>query len=273
MSRIGFVTCVKLGKSCIEEIYRIGGKLDLLVTLEDDIAKNKSGRIYLDDLANNKEVDLVKIKNINDPEAVEAIKKYDLDWLFIIGWSQLAKRELLDTPKKGCIGMHPTLLPVGRGRAAIPWAIIKGLDKTGVTLFKIDEGNDTGEIIGQEEILLDSKIDANQLYKKVNDTHITLISKYWDDICCGKVKLTKQNEENATYWEGRTPLDGELTSEMTIDEADKLIRATTKPYPGAFMKIDNRILRIWKADTSKTEGEICLLDGYLNPIDFEWEEL
>ena len=39
--------------------------------------------------------------------------------------------------------MHPTLLPVGRGRAAIPWAIIKGLDKTGVTMFKLDEGVDT----------------------------------------------------------------------------------------------------------------------------------
>ena len=49
--KIAFTTCVQLGKSCIEEIYKIGGQLDLMITLKDEKAKNKSGRIYLDDLA------------------------------------------------------------------------------------------------------------------------------------------------------------------------------------------------------------------------------
>ncbi|MGI6706545.1 MAG: formyltransferase family protein [Clostridia bacterium] len=107
--KMAFATCVQLGLSCIEEIYRIGGELDLLITLKDEKAKNKSGRIYLDEIANEHNVPLLKINNINDQEVIEALKEHEIDWLFIIGWSQIAKKEVLETPTKGCIGMHPTL--------------------------------------------------------------------------------------------------------------------------------------------------------------------
>lgn len=267
--KMAFATCVQLGLSCIEEIYRIGGELDLLITLKDEKAKNKSGRIYLDDIANKHNAPLLKIDNINDKEVIGALKDYQIDWLFIIGWSQIAKKEVLETPTHGCIGMHPTLLPVGRGRAVIPWAILKGLKETGVTMFKLDEGVDTGEIIGQGIISLDEKTTATDLYQKVNDMHITLISKYWDDIVNNNITLTKQNEANATEWPGRKPEDGEIFSSMTMDEADKLVRAVTHPYPGAFYKDEDRIIRIWSAKMNKNEGEIKLSDGYLTPTDYE----
>ncbi|MGO4927772.1 formyltransferase family protein, partial [Fundicoccus sp. Sow4_F4] len=225
--KIAFTTCVQLGLSCIEEIYRIGGKLDLLITLKDEKAKNKSGRIYLDEIAERENTPLLKINNINNPEVIEALKENEIDWLFIIGWSQIAKKEVLTTPTNGCIGMHPTLLPVGRGRAAIPWAIIKGLDKTGVTMFKLDEGVDTGDIIGQGVIDINETTTATDLYKKVDEMHVELISKYWDDIVNDRVVLTMQDESKATEWTGRKPEDGELLSSMTMDEADKLVRAVT----------------------------------------------
>ena len=145
--KIAFTTCVQLGRSCIEEILRIGGKLDLLITLKDDRARAKSGRIYLDDIAQKENIPLLKIGNINEPCVLEALAAHGIDWLFIIGWSQIAGPDLLAAPKCGCIGMHPTLLPLGRGRAAIPWAILKGLPQTGVTMFKLDAGVDTGPIL------------------------------------------------------------------------------------------------------------------------------
>lgn len=269
--RMAFTTCVQLGLSCIEEIYRIGGKLDLIITLKDEKAKNKSGRIYLDDFANEHNIPLLKINNINDQEVIEALKEYEIDWLFIIGWSQIAKKEVLKTPNYGCIGMHPTLLPKGRGRAAIPWAILKGLNETGVTMFKLDEGIDTGDIIGQGVIKLDDKTTATELYQKVNDMHITLISKYWVDITNNNIKLIKQNQDEATVWPGRKPEDGEIFNSMTMDEADRLVRAVTRPYPGAFYKDGDKIIRIWSAKTDKKEGLIKLSDGYLIPIDYEIE--
>lgn len=269
--KIAFATCVQLGLSCIEEIYKIGGKLDLLITLKDEKARNKSGRIYLDNFSAKEKIPLLKIDNINDLEVIEALKKYKIDWLFIIGWSQIAKKEVLETPKKGCIGMHPTLLPVGRGRAAIPWAIIKGLKQTGVTMFKLNEGVDTGDIIGQVVIDIDQKTTATDLYQKVDQMHIKLISKHWNEIVNDKVKLTKQDEAIASEWSGRKPADGEIFSSMTMDEADKLVRATTHPYPGTFYNDGEKIIRIWSADFNGQEGIIKLSDGYLEPVDYDIE--
>jgi len=271
--KLGFVTCVQLGLSCMEALYEAGGELCLAITLKDEKAKTKSGRVYLDDFCNKRGVELHKIDHINDDEVHQLIQKYDLDWLFIIGWSQIANKRLLDSPKSGVLGMHPTLLPVGRGRAAIPWAIIKGLDKTGVTLFKLDEGVDTGAILSQLEIPLTKNTTATELYEKVDLAHTTLMKKVIPKILSSEVVLKIQDEKQATIWEGRTPQDGEIDLDCSKYEADKLIRAVTKPYPGAFVYLDGKKYIIWssKFTSERTEG-LCLefSDGILECLD--WDE-
>jgi len=268
--KIAFATCVQLGKSCIEEIYKIGGQLELMITLVDEKEKKKSGRVYLDDIANQYHIPLLKVWNINEQIVVDTLKKRDIDWLFIIGWSQIAHRAVLKAPNYGCIGMHPTLLPVGRGRAPIPWPIIKGLKKTGVTMFKLDEGTDTGEIIGQIEIPLTDKTTATEMYQKVDEVQVNLIEKYWNDIINNHITLSKQDETKAEIWPGRRPEDGEIFNTMTMKEADRMVRGVTHPYPGAFYNDDDQIIRIWSACTNKDNGMIQLADGYLVPIDFEY---
>jgi methionyl-tRNA formyltransferase len=208
--RVAFATCVRLGLSCIEGIYEIGGDFELLITLRDERARDKSGRVFLDDIAEKHQVPLLKINNINDAEVLKALKRHRIDWLFIIGWSQIAKPELLAAPACGCIGMHPTLLPEGRGRAAIPWAILKGLSRTGVTLFRMDEGVDTGDIIGQGVIELDDATTATELYKKVNEMHVELIRKHWPDIVGNQASLTKQNEAEASEGRAAGPRTGKF---------------------------------------------------------------
>ena len=165
--RIGFITCVRLGESCLEELAALGADLVYLGTIHDGIARNKSGRIYLDDFADAHHVPLHKFRNMNDPDALEVIEASDLDWLYVIGWSQMAKAEVLSIPKRGVVGIHPTLLPQGRGRASIPWAIIKDLDETGVTMFKLDDGMDTGPILGQVVVPVEADETAATLYEKV----------------------------------------------------------------------------------------------------------
>jgi len=274
--KIAFCTCVQLGLSCIEKIYELGGKFDLLITLKDDLSQKKSGRIYINEIAEKNKAPLLKIKHINDIEVIENIKKYEIDWLFIIGWSQIASKDVLESCNKGVIGAHPTLLPKGRGRAAIPWAIIKGLDKTGVTFFKMDEGVDTGNILGQIEIPIKENETSKTLYKKVNKTHIDLIEKIWLKIITNSLIELKQVESQATYWEGRKPKDGEIKPEnMSIEEVDRLVRATTKPYPGAFFIKDNKKVIIWEGQKSKDiKGmEIKCRDGIFIATDIEMLEI
>jgi methionyl-tRNA formyltransferase len=247
--KFAFCTCVQLGLSCIEASLFEGFKFDLLITLNDHKSKIKSGRIYLDQIAQEQETELLKINHINDAEVIEKIKEKKIDWLFIIGWSQIASEETINAPELGIIGAHPTLLPEGRGRAAIPWAIIKGLKQTGVTFFKMDQGVDTGEILAQQIILIEERETATTLYKKVDEAHVSLFLDTLPKLISGNYSLQKQDESKATYWEGRLPADGEIKKSMSPDEVDRLIRATTHPYPGAFYyDRDGEKVIVWDTD-------------------------
>lgn len=273
--KFAFVTCVQIGLSCMEAIYDVNGTLDLIISIPDEKAKKKSGRIYVDDFASKHKIPVIKSNHVNDVAVIEAIKAHDIDWLFIIGWSQIASKEVVETPNIGTIGAHPTLLPIGRGRAAIPWAIIKGLDVTGVSFFKMNEGVDTGLILKQEEVPIQSSETALTLYNKVNTAHEILIKKLFVDLQNNNIEGKIQDESKATYWEGRKPKDGELSLTMTMDQVDRLVRATTKPYPGAFTIRGDKKIIIWKGimSTEKIESnvydEMILKDGFFYATNYE----
>lgn len=247
--KFAFCTCVQLGMSCIEAALKEGFKFDLLITLHDHKSRKKSGRVYLDSISQENNIELLKIDHINDSIVSETLRERGVDWLFIIGWSQIASEETIKSPNLGVIGAHPTLLPEGRGRAAIPWAIIKGLKQTGVTFFKMDLGVDTGEILAQEIIPIEERETATTLYKKVDAAHVSLFLDTLPKLISGNYTLQKQDESKATYWEGRTPADGEIKRDMSADEIDRLVRATTHPYPGAFyVKEDGEKIIVWNTD-------------------------
>lgn len=249
--------------------------MDLAVTLLDTQAMNKTGRVYIDDFCSKHAVPLVKTRNVNDAVVIEAVKQADLDWLFIIGWSQIAGEELLATPRLGVLGMHPSLLPEGRGRAAVPWAILKQLDQTGVTLFRLDAGVDTGDLLDQIAIPLHPRINAGELYAKVDTAHVTLMSQAFPKLVRGEIIPASQDHSRATYWDKRTPEDGRLDPASSVWEAERLVRAVTRPYPGAFIEQDGRILVIWSAEVLETarlgdKPVVAFVDGYLQALD--WEE-
>lgn len=275
--KFGFVTCVQLGMSCMEAIYAAGGKLDLAITLLDEQAVNKSGRVYLDAFCGAHEIPLLKTRNVNDPSAIDTIRQAEIDWLFIIGWSQIAREDLLTTPRLGVLGMHPSLLPVGRGRAAVPWAILKQLDQTGVTLFKLDTGVDTGDIFDQMAIPLHPQIDAEELYAKVDAAHVALMTQAYPRLVSGQIVATEQDHARATYWDKRTPEDGQLDLARSVWDAERQVRAVTRPYPGAFVELGERRLVIWRAevveDAPNDATTVEFPDGTLRALEWETREM
>lgn len=273
--KFGFVTCVQLGLSCMEAIYQIGGTLDVIITLPDTKSRKKSGRIYPDEFAETHRIPLIKTPSINDQHAIEHLRGLELDWLFIIGWSQIARPEVLAVPSRGCIGMHPTLLPVGRGRASIPWAILKGLKKTGVTMFVLDEGVDTGPVLAQRVIEMDDTATATWLYGQVEEVHVELMRSTFPKLLAEEIVPAVQDEDQMTYWEGRTPADGEISALMTVAEAERLVRATTHPYPGAFVMTAAGKRIVWHAAFSSDDNVASahgdafkLKDGFMLPDEF-----
>ena len=280
MKKIAFVTCVELGINSMQAIIESGFKIDISFTLKDEESENKSGRVRLDNICKQNGIDLFKIKNINAPEVSSELVRRSIDILFIIGWSQIANKELLEVPKFGVYGIHPTLLPQGRGRAPIPWAIIKDLKVTGATLFKINPGVDTGDIILQKKIRLNKSINSTELYQKMVLAHIFLIKSFLKKLKNNTIKLLPQNETLATYWPKRTPSMGEINFEGSVYDADKLCRALMKPYPGAFFFKNNKKIiiddfKIVKKKLVKNQKKIVLsfIDGYLIINKFRQEDV
>lgn len=273
--RFGFITCVQLGLSCIEELEAIDADLAYLGTLHDNQSTKKSGRIHLDEVGARLDVPVTKFRHVNDDDAVASIKAADLDWLYIVGWSQIAGPAVLTAPRRGVLGMHPTLLPIGRGRASVPWAIIKGLDKTGVSMFQLDEGVDTGPLIGQVCIPITADETSTTLYAKVADAHRTLIREVHPRLARGEIIPEPQNHSLATEWPGRTPADGELHLDtMTVADIDRMVRALTHPYPGAFLSRDGKTIRVWAGTTTQPATEALAVpaaDGIYWATDHEVE--
>lgn len=271
--KIGFVTCVQLGLSCMDAIYQVGGNLSFAASLPDQKAINKSGRVYIDNFCLQKGIPLLKTPHINDKSVVDAIRAAEVDWLFIIGWSQIANMSILRAPKCGVIGAHPTLLPIGRGRAAIPWAILKSLPETGVTLFKMDEGIDTGPILAQQVIELSPFETATTLYDKVNNAHIEIIRNFIPNLRENNLNLIQQDESIATIWPSRSPEDGKIDLSGSVLDAERLVRAVTHPYPGAYYYEGEKKIVVWKASAQVQSQEglkfLKFKDGFLKLIDYD----
>ena len=274
--RIGFVTAVKLGLDCIEEISRLGGKLDLLITLSDNTATKKVGRMHLDNFASETGVFLHKTDYINDSRTVKVIEEAELDYLLVIGWSQLIGDEIFKSVKHSIIGMHPTILPRGRGRAPIPWTIIKDIKVSGVSMFELSREADTGPIFSVDKFFIAPDENANTLYEKVRTSHKKLIRENWPLLVSGNLVGQPQNEEIATYWDKRKPSDGEITTKMNVYEIDRLVRALTHPYPGAFFIENRRKLMLWSGFITNVENKkfasnyLCRGDLCYEPVEYDW---
>lgn len=255
----------------MEAIYAASGRLSLAITLPDDKARSKSGRVYLDEFCARNGVPLFKVGHINEAAVGEEVRSREIDWLFIIGWSQIADPTVLAAPRLGVLGIHPTLLPEGRGRAAIPWAIIKRLPRTGVSLFKMDEGVDTGPIVAQRIIPLSADTSATWLYDAVNVAHADLIREVLPQLIDGSLVPAQQDESKASVWPGRKSEDGKIDMTGSVWDAECLVRALTHPYPGAFVQCEGGSRQIiWKARVVDGPSQYpCLLfpDGELELLE------
>src|SRR6266516_651758 len=146
--RLVWVSFDVMGRDCLLAAAEAGAEIAAVVTLPGPIDPNRSGQCSFDDVAVSLGAPLIETENVNSRETVEAVRAAEPDSIFLVGWSQLVREELIALAPKGVFGMHPTLLPRHRGRAPIPWAIISGLARTGVTLFEIVDANaDSGPVV------------------------------------------------------------------------------------------------------------------------------
>lgn len=243
--KIIFVSFNDEGLVCFNKILELNGNVSGIFTLVDDIRIKMSGNRSFDKRASEHKIPLYKVKNINADETLKIIKEIDPDIAFVIGWSQLVKKDFLALCKNNCIGIHPTMLPKHRGRAPLTWAIIFGLRKTGITMFYLKEDADNGDIIGQQEVEITRKDNARSLYQKILEAHVRLIEEYFPLIINGNAPRVKQDEQKSSYWAKRVPDDGIIDWNTCAYNLYDWIRALSDPYPGSFTFLGKKKLFVW----------------------------
>jgi methionyl-tRNA formyltransferase len=251
-----------------------GFPIDYVFGLDEKYSASVSGYAPIHKMAQEHGLPAKAFHKISDPENLEIIRKVNPDYIFVIGLSQLIPKSMIDLAKVGVVGFHPTPLPKMRGRAALVWQILLGIRETKCSLFFIDEGMDSGDILGQQEYFIEDTDYVSDVSQKLNIALKPLTNKVLHGLMDGSLKPQKQNEEEATYLLVRRPEDGHIQWNESASNIHRLIRAVSKPFPGAFGLYDGEhTVIIWRAECLPNNkyigipGQICnITDNYFDIV-------
>ena len=254
--RTVWVSFDTIGRDCLEAAADVGAEIVGVVTLPGPIDPNRSGQCAFDDVAARLDAALVETRDVNALETLNAIRKLEPELIFVVGWSQLVHDPFIALAREGVFGMHPTLLPRHRGRAPIPWAILTGLARTGVTLFEIvDATADSGTIVGQVVVEVSPDETATTLYARIAAAHVELTRSFVPQLLARTVPRIPQDPTRASTWPKRTPADGIIDWETRAPYLNDWVRAQTRPYPGAFTFLGDEKVIVWSARAIELDGE------------------
>lgn len=254
--RVIFIGVVDIGWQCLKALLEGGANVVGIFTAvkQGMIKLSKMHPDYFsefEDLASRYDVPLFKIEDTTIPPDTKKIKQLQPDIIFCIGWPQIMGKEILQIPRHGCVGIHPTLLPQRRGGAPINWCLIDGLTNSGVTLFYFDKGVDSGDIIAQHEIEITLEDTAEILLDKVTIAATELVKKYYPLLEKGSAPRIAQDNAKATYTRRRRPEDGVIDWRKTSLSIYNWIRALSLPFPGAFTFWNSQKVIIWESELIK----------------------
>ena len=240
--RIAFIGAVEGSAIALRSLVDAGQSPGLVITLPPAAARRHSDYVDLAPLAEAGGSALVHTVDINAPETIEALRSFETDLALVIGWSQVCRSEFMSVARIGNIGFHPAPLPHMRGRAVIPWTILRGEKETAATLFWLDAGVDSGPILLQEAIPVADEETARGLYDKQTDALARLLPRAVGLVAKGEAARIEQDHARATYCAKRTPEDGRIDWRAPAETVLRLIRAVGDPYPGAFTTVDGQRL-------------------------------
>lgn len=195
----------------------------------------------------------IKVWQPQDISEIEKqIKEEGVDLMVVISYGQIIPKKILDLPKHGCFNVHGSLLPKYRGSAVISAPILNGDKKSGVSIIKMDTGLDTGDILKQKEIILDTQETASSLHKKLAKLGGEIVESCLIDYLKGRIEPKKQDDSRASYVKMLKKQDGHLNWSEEAQKIERRVRALN-PWPGTFSRIKDknsspRMLKILELD-------------------------
>ena len=219
---------------------------------QEPINKNRvSGLSDLATLCNRLNIEYQGYQKINDLKHLDWALQKNPEVIFAVGFSQLLSQQWLEMPIKGCIGFHPTVLPHGRGRAPVAWTILEG-NNGAANFFLMGEGADDGPIFVQERFSITTEDDTESFVPKLRQAIIKALDRWLPNLKSGEWNPQYQDESCASYYGKREPCDSIVDWSKSAFDIDRLIKASTRPHPGAFTFFNQKVVTIWKSRLNTT---------------------
>ena len=188
-------------------------------------------------------------EKLSTPEFAETLKKYDPELIIVVAYGVILPKSVLDYPRYGCINVHGSLLPEYRGAAPMQRAIIDGCDKTGVTIMKMAEGLDTGDMILKLETPINEDDNLETIHDRLAELGIKGLLEVIPMLENGTATYEKQDDSKSSYAAKITKEDGILDFNRPANELSCLIRGLS-PFPYAYCKNGDTMLKITDARSS-----------------------
>ncbi|PCR94657.1 bifunctional UDP-4-amino-4-deoxy-L-arabinose formyltransferase/UDP-glucuronic acid oxidase ArnA [Pseudomonas allokribbensis] len=239
-----------IGCAGIEALLNSGYDIAAVFTHADD-PKENAFYASVAQLCANKGIPVHAPEDANHPLWIERIAKLDPDYIFSFYYRNLLSEPLLALAKKGAFNLHGSLLPRYRGRAPANWVLVNGETETGVTLHRMVKRADAGAIVAQQRVAIERSDTGLSLHAKLRTAASDLLRDTLPNMLQGKITETPQDESKATVFGRRTPADGKLVWAKPAEELFNLVRAVTRPYPGAFCAVGEHKLIVWSAEVVK----------------------
>jgi len=189
-----------------------------------------------------------------EPQFLERIRALAPDVGVVVAYGHILKPELLAIPKRGMLNLHPSLLPELRGAAPIEWAIINGLEQTGVTIMRMDAGMDSGPILLQIPDDIDPDLTAGELSGHLSEVGaqalVEALALLGQD---GGLEPRSQDDARATYAPKLTRETARIDWGQPAERIARLIRGLD-PKPGAWTELEGREVKLFGARVVEGDG-------------------
>ena len=180
------------------------------------------------------------------PEAVEELASLKPDVIVVCAFGVILRQPVLDTPAKGVLNVHPSLLPRHRGASPIAAAILAGDEQTGVTIMLLDPGMDTGPILSQRAVPVSPQDTSGSLGERLAEVGADLLLEVLPRWLADEIEPQPQDDSLATHSALLSKEDGEIDWNLPAIDIWRRVRAFN-PWPGASTTLEGQTLRIWEA--------------------------
>lgn len=234
------------GLPALEAVLGAGVPLAGVLTLRPDLAARRSGSGDYRAVCAGHGVPVRYIASLNDPEGLAALRTLDADVVFVIGWHQVVRAPALRLARVGMIGAHASLHSRYRS-APINWALIRGERETGNTLLWLAEDLDAATLVDRRVIPITPYDTCATLYHRVAATTREMLLDLVPRLLAGERPAAPMPGADEPPLPRRRPADGLIDWSQSSRAVYDFVRALTRPYPGAFSRLDGRRWMVWQA--------------------------